>query len=104
MEILQDKTTCLGKLERCCNTLNYFKCQIDSYLYEPTTKALFETKEYLREKINALVDANESLLDYLKLTRDLLPDQYQRVHFHIKETSELEYDVMEYTSRSRKYN
>lgn len=102
MENLQDKSSCLGRLERCCTTLNYFKSKINSYLHEPTTKALFETKEYLREKINALVNANESLLDYLKLTRELLPDQYQRVHFHIKETSELEGDVMEYTNRSKK--
>lgn len=104
MENLTNKTACLGKLERCCTTLNYFKSRIDSYLYEPSTKALFDTKEYLNKKIRALEEANESLLDYLKLTKELLPDQYQLVDFHIKETFSLEYDVMEYTTISRKSN
>jgi len=102
MENLQDKTKCLGKLERCYNSLQYIKTRIDSYLYEPSTSALFETKEYLKEKIRKLADANESLLNFMKITNELLPDQYQVVNYHIKETFELEDDVMEYTLKSRK--
>lgn len=101
MENENDKSQCLGKLERCYNTLQYFRTRIDSYLYEPSTMALFETKAYLKDKIGKLADANETLLDYLKLTNELLPEQYQLVYFHIKETVELESDVMEYTSKSR---
>ncbi|TLP81434.1 hypothetical protein [Maribacter sp. ACAM166] len=104
MENLQDKTICLGKLERCYNCLQYIKTRIDSYQYEPSTSALFETKEYLKEKIEKLVVANDSLLSYLKITNELLPDQYQVVNYHILETFELEEDVMEYTSKSKKFN
>lgn len=102
MENEHDKSKCLGKLERCYNTLQYFKTPMDSYLYEPSTMGLFETKAYLKDKIGKLAAANETLLDYLKLTNELLPDQYQLVNFLIKETAELESDVMEYTNKSRK--
>jgi hypothetical protein len=99
---LDTSTTCIGKLERCYNTLQYFRTRIDSYLYEPTTMALFETKVYLKDKICKLVAANETLLDYLKLTNELLPDLYQSVNVLIKETEELENDVLEYTHITRK--
>lgn len=102
MENELDKSKYLGKLERCYNTLQYFKTRIDSYLYEPSTRTLFETKAYLKNKIGKLADANERLLDYLKITKELLPDQYQSVNFHIKETAELESDVIAYTYKSRK--
>jgi hypothetical protein len=98
---IRDEITCLGKLERGYNSLQYVKAQMDSYLYEPSTRALFETKEYLKDKIAALVDTNETMLDYLKRTNDLVPDQYRLVKFHIKEIFDLEYDVMEYTIKSR---
>ncbi len=99
METLQDKTACLDKLERCSKTLAYFQSQIDSYLYEPTTKALFDTKQYLKEKIEALANANETMLGYLRTTKELLPEQYQLVNQYIKKTFELEFDVMDYTTQ-----
>ena len=102
MENEHDKSKCLGKLERCYNTLQYFKTRIDSYLYEPSTMGLFETKAYLKDKIGKLAAANETLLNYLKRTNELLPDQYQSVNFHIEETVALESDVMEYTHKTRK--
>jgi hypothetical protein len=102
MENEQDTSKCLGKLERCYNTLHYFRTCIDSYLYEPSTMALFETKAYLKDKIGKLAAANETLLNYLKRTNELLLDQYQSVNFYIKETAALESDVMEYTHKSRK--
>tara|TARA_R110002126_G_scaffold80660_3_gene199561 strand:+ start:447 stop:776 length:330 start_codon:yes stop_codon:yes gene_type:complete len=102
MENEMDTPTCIGKLERCYNTLQYFRTCIDSYLYEPSTMALFETKVYLKDKIGKLAAANETLLNYLKLTNELLPEQYQSVNVHIKETAELENDVMEYTHIARK--
>ncbi|WP_339653918.1 hypothetical protein [uncultured Maribacter sp.] len=103
MENELDKFKCLGKLERCYNTLQYFRTLIDSYLYEPSTMALFDTKAYLKDKIRKLAAVNENLLDYMKLTNELLPDQYQSVNFHIKETADLEIDVIEFTQKSRKY-
>lgn len=102
MENVQDKSRCLGRLERCYQILQYVRTRIDSYLYEPSTSALFETKEYLKEKIEKLVDANESLLYYVKITGELLPDQYKVVNYHIKETFELEDDVTKYTHKTRK--
>lgn len=102
MENEHDKSKCLGKLERCYNTLQYFKTRMDSYLYEPSTMGLFETKAYLKDKIGKLAAANETLLNYLKRTNELLPDQYQSVNFHIEETVALESDVMEYTHKTRK--
>ncbi|WP_419211642.1 hypothetical protein ACNR9Q_12955 [Maribacter sp. X9] len=102
MENLQDKPSSLGKLERCYTRLHYFKSKMDSYLYEPSTKALFETKEYLKEKIRLLAEANQNLLNYLKATGELLPEQYRLVNNHIKETFDLEFDVMEYTLKTRK--
>jgi len=102
MENEQDASKCLGKLERCYSTLQYFRKRINSYLYEPSTMALFETKAYIKDKIGKLAAANETLLNYLKRTNELLPDQYQSVNFHIKETELLESDVMEYTHKSRK--
>lgn len=104
MENLQNKTKCLGKLERCYNSLKYIKTTIDSYLYEPSTSTLFETKEHLKDKVRELADTNETLLGYLKITNELLPEQYNMVNFHIKETIGLEDDVMEYTMKSRKSN
>lgn len=104
MENGYDKTKCLGKLERCYRTLQHVKMRINSYLYEPSTSTLFETKEYLKEKIDKLAEANESLLHYFKITNELLPDQYNVVDYHIKETFELEDDVMDYTIKSRKTN
>tara|TARA_R110002051_G_scaffold56046_9_gene104070 strand:+ start:66997 stop:67308 length:312 start_codon:yes stop_codon:yes gene_type:complete len=98
MESEQDKLRYLGKLERCKNMLQYFKTRIDSYLYEPSTMALFETKAYLKDKIKQLVDVNEGLLNYMQVANDLLPDQFQSVDFHMKETAELENSVIEYTS------
>lgn len=102
METLQDKTACLDKLERCCKTLAYFQSIIDSYLYEPTTKARFETKQYLIRKIETLANTNESMLDYLRQTKELLPEQYELVNQYIKKTFELEYDVMDYTDSCNK--
>jgi hypothetical protein len=64
--------------------------------------ALFETKVYLKDKIGKLVAANETLLNFIKLTNELLPDQYQSVNILIKETTELENDVIEYTHITRK--
>ena len=49
-----------------------------------------------------MVDANESLLYYVKITGELLPDQYKVVNYHIKETFELEDDVTKYTHKTRK--
>ncbi|APQ19068.1 hypothetical protein [Maribacter hydrothermalis] len=98
MESEQNKLRYLGKLERCYNMLQYFKTRIDSYLYEPSTITLFETKAYLKDKIKQLVDANESLLNYMKITDELLPDQSRSVDFHMKETAELESSLIEYTS------
>ncbi|APA66061.1 MULTISPECIES: hypothetical protein [Maribacter] len=102
MENVQDKSQCLGKLERCKNTIQHFKIRVDSYLYEPTTMALFETKVHLKNTIKKLSEVNKSLLEYLKSTNDLLPEQYNMVNFHIRETSELEFDFMEYTLKFRK--
>ena len=68
MENEQDTSKCLGKLERCYSTLQYFRKRIDSYLYEPSTMALFETKAYLKDKIGKLAATNETLLNYLKRT------------------------------------
>ncbi len=99
METLQDKTACLDKLERCGKTLAYFQSKLDSYLYEPTTKTLFDTKQYLIEKIGTLAKANETMLEYLRATRELLPEQYQLVNQYIKKTFELEFDVMDYTTQ-----
>lgn len=102
MENVQDKSKCLGKLERCKNTIQHFKIRVDSYLYEPTTMALFETKFRLKNTIKKLSEANKSLLDYLKSTSDVLPEQHKMVNLHIRETSELEFDFMEYTLKFRK--
>ncbi|WP_291960923.1 hypothetical protein [Maribacter sp.] len=102
MENVKDKSACLGKLERCKNTIQHFKIRVDSYLYEPSTVALFETKVYLKSKILKLSEANNKLLDYLKSTTEILPEQYKMVNFHIRETSELEFDFMEYTLKFRK--
>lgn len=99
MENLQDKTAYLDKLERCCKTLAYFQSMIDSYLYEPTTKAMFETKQYLIQKIDTLANANKAMLEYLRATNELLPEQYQLVDRYIKKTFELEFDVMDYTDQ-----
>ncbi|WP_036154723.1 hypothetical protein [Maribacter forsetii] len=102
MENVKDKSTCLGKLERCKNTIQHFKIRVDSYLYEPSTMGLFETKAYLKNRISKLSEANRKLLEYLKTTKEILPEQYQMVNFHIRETSELEFDFMEYTLKFRK--
>jgi hypothetical protein len=102
MDNEQDTSKCLGKLERCYQTLQYFKTRIDSYLYEPSTMALFETKAYLKDKIGNLAAANKKLLDYLKFTDELLPDIYQSVDLHIRETTALENDVMKYIKKFRK--
>ncbi|TDS15181.1 hypothetical protein DFQ03_1821 [Maribacter caenipelagi] len=102
MENVKDKSTCLGKLERCKNTIQHFKIRVDSYLYEPTTVALFETKVFLKNKISKLSEANKKLLEYLRSTKEVLPEQYKMVNFHIRETSELEFDFMEYTLKFRK--
>ncbi|TVZ14355.1 hypothetical protein [Maribacter sp. MAR_2009_72] len=102
MENVQDKSKCLGKLERCYNILQHIRTKIDSYLYEPSTCALFETKEYLKQKIDKLIAANESLLNYLRGTNELLPDQFKDVNYHIQETFELEDDFTDYTLKSSK--
>ncbi|MDP5060522.1 MAG: hypothetical protein NWP64_01250 [Maribacter sp.] len=101
MENGQDVSMCLGKLERCYNTIQLFKIRVDSYLYEPTTMALFETKVYLMNKITHLSDANKKLLEFMKSSKDLLPEQYKMVNYHIRETFELEFDFMEYTLKFR---
>lgn len=103
MENDQSKLRYLGKLERCYGMLQYFKTRIDSYLYEPSTMTLFETKTYLKDKIKQLVDANESLLNYMQVTNEWLPDQFQSVDSHMKETVELENSVLEYTSMFRNF-
>ncbi|MDF4202882.1 hypothetical protein PXD56_07945 [Maribacter sp. SA7] len=102
MENVKDKSTCLGKLERCKKTIQHLKIRVDSYLYEPSTVALFETKVYLKSKISKLSEANKKLMEYLKSTKDVLPEQYKMVNFHTRETSELEFDFMEYTLKFRK--
>ncbi|WP_405382329.1 hypothetical protein [Maribacter sp. LLG6340-A2] len=102
MENVQDKSKCLGKLERSYNILQHIRCKIDSYLYEPSTSALFETKEYLKDKIDLLITANENLLNYLRRTNELMPDQFQDVNYHIEQTFELEDDFAEYTLKSSK--
>ncbi|WP_405414486.1 hypothetical protein [Maribacter sp. Asnod1-A12] len=101
MENEQDKTMCLGKLERCYNTIQQFKTRVDSYMYEPTTITLFETKSYLKNKITKLSESNKKLLEFMKATKDLLPEQYKLVDYHIRETFELEFDFMEYTTKFR---
>ncbi|WP_396634367.1 hypothetical protein [Maribacter sp. R86514] len=102
MENIKDKSTCLGKVERCKNTIHHFKTRVESYLYEPTTVALFETKAYLKSRISKLSQANKLLLEYLKSTNEILPEQFKMVNYHIRETSELEFDFMEYTLKFRK--
>lgn len=101
MEKVQNKSMCLGKLERCYNTIQQFKVRVDSYLYEPKTVALFETKTYLKNKISKLSDANEKLLKYMKSSKELVPEQYKLVNRHIRDTFELEFDFLEYTTRFR---
>jgi len=102
MENNQDRSMCLGKLERCKNTIEHIKIRVDSYLYEPTTVTLFETKVYLKNKIAKLSGANKKLFDYLRSSKELLPEQNKMVNFHIRETSDLEFDFMEYTLKFRK--
>jgi len=99
MEIEQDTTRCLGKLERCYNTLQYFRTRLDSYLYEPSTMTLFETKVYLKDKIGRLAAKNEKLTDFLKASTELMPDHYKMVKSHIKETFDLEVDMLNYTAK-----
>jgi len=101
MEDEQDKSLCLGKLERCYNTIQHFKIRVDSYLYEPTTVALFETKAYLKNKISKLSETNEKLLEFMRTSKVMQPEQYKLVNYHIRETFELEFDFMEYTLKFR---
>ncbi|WP_282049940.1 hypothetical protein [Maribacter aquivivus] len=101
MENVQNKSMYLGKLERCYKTIQQFKIRVDSYLYEPKTVALFETKTYLKNKILKLSDANEKLLNYMRSSKELVPEQYKLVNHHIRETFELEFDFLEYTMRFR---
>lgn len=104
MKNVQDYSKCLSKLERCYKTLQHVKAKMNSYMYEPSTSALFETKEYLKSKIDVLTEANESLLQYLQRTKELFPEQFTVVNYHIQETFELEDDVTEYTLKSRMTN
>ncbi|SIQ62105.1 hypothetical protein [Maribacter ulvicola] len=101
MENVQDKSMCLGKLERCYHTIQQFKKRVDSYMYEPTTMALFETKLYLKGRITKLSETNQKLLGYLKSSNEILPEHYKQVNYHIRETFELEFDFLEYTMRFR---
>jgi len=101
MEIEQDTTKCLGKLARCYNTLQYVRTRLDSYLYEPSTMALFESKVYLKDKIKNLATTNENLTYFLKASSEVLPDHYKMVKNHIKETFDLEVDVLKYTAKFR---
>jgi hypothetical protein len=75
---IYDEITFLGKLERGYNRLQYVKARMDSYL-NLLRGHCSKLKEYLKEKIAALADTNESLLDYLKRANDVLPEQYHMV-------------------------
>ena len=92
-----EKITHIGKLERYYHTILHFKTRMTSYVYEPSTLSLFETKALILDKISVLAEAISIQLHYLRENNEDMTGQNHLLSFYIQETQLLEKLVSNYT-------
>ena len=91
-----DKITYIGKLERYYHTILHFKTRMTSYVYEPSTLSLFETKALILDKISVLTEAISVQLHCLRENKELSSGQYASISYYFKEILFLEKLVIDY--------
>lgn len=85
------------KLERYYHSVLHFKSRMTSYVYEPNTLSLHETKELILAKISVLTESISGQLRHLRENREYLSRQYHSLDYYFREITHLEKQIVEYT-------
>lgn len=86
-----------SKLDRSYRNLLQYKSRLESYLYEPTTRTLYETKEYLCHKIEQLVINHMEIMNRIRNASGFFEPDMTLVHTQLEESSRVKEDVEMYT-------
>jgi chromosome segregation ATPase len=83
-------------IQRSLSELQQFKDKMKSYLCEPNTVQLFETKELLQDRINGHIAIHENELRKLEHRKNILKGELNRIQEQLEASKELEKGISSY--------
>lgn len=83
-------------IQRSLSELQQFKNKMKSYLCEPTTVQLFETKQLLQDRINGHIAIHKNELRKMEHKKDILKEELYRIQNQIEASKELEKGISSY--------
>ncbi|MGB3145335.1 MAG: hypothetical protein WBB24_14630 [Maribacter sp.] len=104
MSTTLENLTYIGKLERYYSTIRHFKTRMASYVYEPSTLSLFETKALILDKISVLAEAISTQLHFVRENKELLCGQSPSVNYYFQEILFLEKLVIDYAMKIKEFS
>ncbi len=93
---MKDVGSTLLHVQRSLSELKLFKEKMKSYLCEPTTAHLFETKERIQQRINEHISVHLTLLCRLEHKKNILNKELKRIQNQLLESKELEKGIHSY--------
>jgi hypothetical protein len=93
---LKDVNSSLVRIQRSYSELVKCKEKMSSYLCEPTTSGLFETREKLKLKMEALMAGHLDLLHQLEHKKDSLTKELGEITAQLQAVKQLEKGISNY--------
>ena len=93
---IKDVNSSLVRIQRSFSELMQCKDKLTSYLSEPKTPELFETRENLVNKMEVLLNGHLDLLSKLEHKKDNLNKELNRVKSQLLEVRKLEQGISTY--------
>lgn len=101
MDSRMERIIDMEKLERYYHSVLHFKTRMTSYVYEPNTLSLHETKELILAKISVLTESISAQLHHLRGNKEQLSHQYHSLGYYFQEIANLEKQIVEYTLKMK---
>ncbi len=83
-------------IQRSLSELLQFKDKMKSYLCEPTTAQLFETKQLLQDRISGHIAIHENELRKMEHKKNILNEELYRIQEQLEASKELEKGISSY--------